>query len=149
MPGGIVTDMESLVRPWIPITSKSSPADKFTGPPQETPPAYIRWGAASQFASSDFRSLANANPGFNTQDDQKPKRKRLNYSESARSYEDIRVENPDDSGQYVILRVASGMVLSGPDGETAVFSMTVDSGIPGTVEGSGQTPDSPPLSEIE
>jgi hypothetical protein len=145
------TSMEELVRPFVSVVSTRQAPKVAAPPPQVTPPAYIRWGGESEFTGIDsFRDKAEGNPGFHTQDDQKPKRTRLNYSESARVYQDYRVENPDDANAYVILRMATGMVLSGPNDEVAVFAMNPEPGPPGTVEGSGQTPDSPPdISEIE
>jgi hypothetical protein len=138
--------MEGIVRPWTSVTSPRNLTDRHA-PAEVLPDATIRWGKSSEFGFDQFRQDA-ANPGFNTEGDDKKKRVRLNYSGSAAAFRDYRVENPDDPDQYAIVRQASGMALSGPQGEQVILSISYGDP-PGTEVGDGQEPPAPPpLSEL-
>jgi hypothetical protein len=136
---------ELFVRPFQRIDS--SPVLRTPQAPAEVDPlAFIRWGAQSEFNSSNFRADAQ-NVGFSTEtDDKPPKRKRYNYSEEGFGWKDWRIENEHDPEQYVVMRVATALAYSGPDGAQFVFNF--DPSMPGKQEGEGQTPPTPPLNEI-
>jgi hypothetical protein len=94
--------MEGIVRPFIVVTSDPSVDPAAAGPPRETPPAYIRWGAASSF-DSGFRDLAAQNTGFDTIEKPLPTIFGR-YNEEARAWTDFKVINPEDNSQFVIVR---------------------------------------------
>jgi hypothetical protein len=140
--------MEQIVRPWVPVTS--TPKPRVPAPPEEEfPEAFIRWGAASEFATGDsFREDA-ANPGFHVDDPEEPERLRLTFDEEGRDWTDFRVENPADPEQYAIIRRVNNIAFRGPSGEQYIYNMrNINSSMPGTVEGSGQEPPTPPLDQM-
>ena len=141
--------MESLVRPFTPVVSTPKPRTP-TPPEEENPEAFIERGGPSEFNTDDsFRDAAADPGGFDTDDDEEPERLRLIYQEEGRAWTDFRVENPEDPGQYAIVRRTTSIAFRGPDGGQHLFRFRSDSAFPGTEEGSGQEPPAPPdLDEI-
>lgn len=108
--------MEAIIRPFVAVTSLPKPRQP-QAPEQENPTSFLRWGQPSEFTGDDdFRDTATAFPGFTTEDDKPPERKRLVYSELGRSFTDVRIENPDDPTQYAIVRMCNGFAVTTPDG---------------------------------
>lgn len=143
----LYANMETIIRPWIPVTSKPKVRER-SPPDEQLPEAHIRWGAASEFSTGDsFRDTAG-NPGFQVIDEEPPVRKRVSYSSIATAWVDFRVENPVDPAQYAIMRAAAGFAMDIGD-ERVIFSMTPGNAIPNTEEGEGQEPPFPPMDEIE
>lgn len=55
----------------------------------------------------------NNNPGQQT----------FQWSELSRTSSEVRVENPDDASQYVMVKRVTSLTLRGPDGSTHVFTL--------------------------
>lgn len=114
---------EGLVRQFVAIDSFRTPRVPAEPPPVE-PEAFIRWGGPSAFSYDDsFRDIANGGVRFDTDDDpdEDPE---LVYSETGRSTTDVRVENPDDPDQFVIVQKVQSMSLSGPGGRKIKFQFS-------------------------
>lgn len=143
----IYQPMEQIIRPFQDVMSFSEVREPRV-PPLDLPEAFIEWGKSSEFSTDTFRSDAGS-VGFNTKDDdEEPERVRYSFSEEGRTFRDIRVENPQDPDQYIILRQATSIAFGGPEG--AQFTLHLSPTAPGTETGSGQTPPAPPdLNEIE
>lgn len=143
--GGIIKyhSMESLVRPWTPVVSTPKPRP-VAPPEEENPEAFIEWGAPSEFNTDDSFRDAASSPGFSVDDSEEPERVRLTFQEEGRNWTDFRVENPEDPGQYAIVRRVVEIAFRGPNGEQYIYRMRTDASTPGTEEGSGQEPPAPP-----
>lgn len=104
-------------------------AEKQASGPEED--AEIRWGQAP-----DFSLLLAAAPNQPTTtviwpddtqippdeppEDEPPP---LQYEEEWRAEEDVRIENPDDSDQYVIVARIKSIIFRGPDGRRHQFNL--------------------------
>lgn len=143
---GYYVNLALAVRPWVDITSFPVPREP-RAPDIVRPEAFIEWGGPSEFAFDTFRSDAKDIQFSNEDDKNKPKRVRWSFNEEGRGWKDVRVENPQDPDQYVIARDATSLALSGPNGEQFLASLHPTA--PGTRTGSGQTPPTPPLDQIE
>lgn len=132
--------MESMIRPFVSVTSLSRPRPR-SGPPEVVPEVFLEWGGPSQFAVSDFRSDART-LGFRLKDDDEDEEEGppvYEYNGGPGAYVDYRVENPEDPNVYAIVRQYSAMVFSGPAG-TFVLNMGIDPLRPGIEQGSGTEP---------
>lgn len=91
-------------------------------PPPNRPPeveggACIRWGRASQF--DDTSSIDRPRITFDWPDDEDEAEEEiitLDYQEVMRAVSEIRVENPEDSEQYVMVERIENITFRGPDG---------------------------------
>lgn len=111
--------LDRLVRPSV--TIESFLRDRAPGalevPEQESE---IRWGKASSFQWSVTNPPATGgggftvNPGGDDEEEPEPGPKTLEFDETARSTENIRVENPSDSEQYVIVQRINDITFRGP-----------------------------------
>lgn len=108
-----------IVRPAVYIESHLK--DRTPGPleiPEQE--SEIRWGKASSFQWSVSNPPATNGGGsvsFPDGDDDEepePESKTLEFDETTRTVEDIRVENPDDSEQYVIVQRINDITFRGP-----------------------------------
>jgi hypothetical protein len=141
--------IEEIVRPFTAVSSTPSPARVPSIPAEIAPEAFIRWGAKSTFTTEDFRADAQGLRGVSVEDDDEEPvpRARYVYQEEGRAWEDLRVENEDDPDAYVVVRRVWEIAFTGPDGAQYRFRLRPDG--PGTEEGEGQTPETPPLDQIE
>lgn len=121
--GNYVT-MEAIVRPWVDVVSFSSPREIPLPPPVE-PEAFFRHGQASQFTFDDsFRNRASG-VGFRTEDPP-PGDEVLQFVETGRDVTEVRVENPEDADQYVIVEVIDKIDFDGPNNTKYRFIFTND-----------------------
>lgn len=106
---------EGLVRQFVSVDSFRTPRVPAEPPPVE-PEAFIRWGGPSAFSYDDsFRDIANGGVSFHTDDDD-DEAPEVSYTETGRSTSDVRVENPDDPDQFVIVQKVNSMSLSASGG---------------------------------
>ena len=113
------SSFESLVRPSVVIEShlKDRLPKPVEVPEQE---AEIIWGKASTFQWSVTNPNRNGyginvNPGTDDGDeDIPPGPSTLEFEETERTVEDIRVENPSDADQYVIVQRINEIVFQAP-----------------------------------
>lgn len=138
--------LERLVRDWEEVRSTPTALREPRAPEIQHPDAYIEWGKPSEFASSTFRSDAGS-VGANVDDDEEPERVRWVFSEEGRGFRDYLVESEEEPDAYIVLRCATSMAFSGPNGEQ--FRITMSPEPPGTQTGAGQTPPTPPLEQME
>lgn len=121
--------VERIVRPFE-LTSVL--ADDRVPPPEEDPEeeTEVRWGKASQFAYSITDPDEQLNSGgmqVNPTDDEGNEEEppepasALIYQEVRRIAFPIRIENPDDSSQYVIVQRIYVIVFNGNDGLARTF----------------------------
>jgi hypothetical protein len=137
------TPMEALIRPFTPVISTPKPRVP-TPPVEEQPEAFIEWGEPSEFNTDDSFREAASNPGFSVDDEEPTERVRQVFNEEGRNWTDFRVENPEDPGQYAIVRRVVEIAFRGPNGEQYLYRMRTDASTPGTEEGTGQEPPAPP-----
>lgn len=115
--------MESLVRPFVGVFSFSTPRVAPEPAPVE-PEAFLRWGGPSAFSFDDsFRDVASGGVSFHTDDDDNDDVEEQ-YSETGRSTSDVKVENPDDPDQFVIVQQIQSMAFSGPGGRKIRFQFS-------------------------
>lgn len=138
--------LERVVRPWVDVASTPKAPREPVVPDVVRPEAFIEWGAASEFASDTFRSDAK-NVGFKVNDNDEPERVRHVFSEEGRTWTDFKVISPIDPDSYIIERMATQLALNGPGGDQ--FRIILKPDPPGDKTGQGQTPPSPPLSDME
>ena len=114
-------------RPSVIIKShlRDRPANLIPVPEEE---AEIRWGQASQFQWSVSRPDITINRNIRIirpPPDDDPSQELIEYTETERTTETVRVSNPDDAEQYVdverILTITFQGPNSGPSGEIEVF----------------------------
>jgi hypothetical protein len=93
--------METLVRPFVSVESFFTPRVAPEVPPPQ-PEAFASWGAPSEFDFDDsFKKRARTLIVFKVNDGDPPA---LGYDEVLRDTEDVRIENPDDPEQFVIVQ---------------------------------------------
>lgn len=119
--GNPFPDMADIVRPWVDVISYSTP--RTLPPPAEVlPEAFLRWGGPSQFNFSDsFRDKANNPFGFHTKDEPNDENVVYQFTETGRNTSQVRVENPDDPDQFVIVEQINAIEFSGPKGVVYSF----------------------------
>jgi len=88
--------------------------------PDEGGDAHFRFGKASRFQQVTPEKQTNPGatvtwPKDNNQDDEPKEVHIIEYDEVSRCWETIRVENPDDSEQYVMVRNTLRVVFVGRD----------------------------------
>ncbi|MBB2841263.1 UNVERIFIED_ORG: hypothetical protein GGE64_005045 [Rhizobium etli] len=85
--------------------------------------AQVRWGKASDFvqALSGRKFLPSIQiinwPDFPGNDEDEEEEPVIDWHELARTTSDVRVENPDDSEQYVIVQRVETITFQTPEGE--------------------------------
>lgn len=85
--------------------------------------AHVRWGKASSFVVKmrGEQYLPSVNiinwPGFPKNEDDEKEQPVKDWFEVNRTTSDVRVENPDDSDQYVIVQRCETVVFRTPEGE--------------------------------
>lgn len=85
--------------------------------------AQVRWGKASDFvqALSGRKFLPSIQiinwPDFPGNDEDEEEEPVIDWEEIARTTSDVRVENPDDSDQYVIVQRVETITFQTPEGE--------------------------------
>lgn len=113
---------ESLVRPFTSVFSFSTPRLP-PEPAVQEPEAFIEWGGPSVFSFDDtFRELAGAGTAKKDDDDNEPPEE--HWTENGRSTSDVRVENPDDPDQFVIVQQIDSIGFTGPGGRRAQFQFS-------------------------
>ena len=103
------------------VTIESFLRDR-TAKPAEVPEqeAEIRWGKASNFQWSVTNPPATGGggvtvrPNDDDEEEGEPGPTTLEFDETARTTENIRVENPSDSEQYVIVQRINDITFRGP-----------------------------------
>lgn len=115
-------DMADIVQPWVPVTSFSTPR-VVAPPPEALPVAFIRVGAASVFDyDSSFVAKATRGIGFRTQDSGDDGDVPVGiYNETGRLTSDVRVENPDDPDQFVVVKRIDRIQFDAPGGGKVEF----------------------------
>lgn len=84
--------------------------------------ADLRWGKPADF--QDLLRAATVTviwPADDNADDEEPPP--LQYNEEARATETIRIENPEDSEQYVEVERITSIIFRGPDGRRHQFNL--------------------------
>ena len=128
--------MERVVRPFVIIDSRpyDPPAPRQPLPGEEDE-AFISWGSASRFISPQITQPVTSRTSFGgggfrvTWPDDKDKnkeKKTLEYTEIERTVTEVRVENPDDEEQYVMVERIESIDFRGPDGATHRFTLNND-----------------------
>lgn len=88
---------------------------RLRAPPGETQEATLCWGGPGNY---QFSTTAEQGGGFNTRDpkDDKddPKEKVLEWHETSRKTKTVRVENPEDSEQYVMVKRIEKIAFRSP-----------------------------------
>jgi hypothetical protein len=126
----LAPQMERIVRPFVTIESApATPPTPRKPLPGEDGEAFISWGASSRFIrpnlSEPLRSDTSLGEGgFKItwpKDEEEEEKTVRQYSEISRETETIRVENPDDEEQYVMVERINTIDFSSPDGSTVRF----------------------------
>lgn len=107
---------ENFVRPWQGFVSRSRirpiPAEE-----RDHGPAFFEWGGPSQFEGvNTFRSLSRQ-VSFGEGDGDPDPVPTFTFSEINRQQSDVRITNPDDPEDFVIVKRASSIQFNGPDGK--------------------------------
>lgn len=116
-----IAGFQRIVRPAVAIESHLK--DRSPGPveiPEQV--SEIRWGKASSFQwsvtapppLSEGTGVRFDPDRDEDEDDPAPTSRTLEFDETARSVENIRVENPSDSEQYVIVQRINDITFRGP-----------------------------------
>lgn len=94
--------------------------------------ADLRWGAKSRFELVDqsrfptMRIRSSTNEDGQQTQEPPPEVNVLDFNEVQRAVEEIRVENPEDSQQYVIVERVAWIIFNGPDGNYWRFNFKYD-----------------------
>lgn len=124
--------MERIVRPFVVIDSKPYDPPPAREPlPGEDDEAFISWGAPSRFIQPQITQPVTSSTSFGGglrvtwPDDEKKQKKEIEreYTELSREVETIKITNPDDASQYVMVERISEIKFRAPDGSTAVFKL--------------------------
>jgi hypothetical protein len=122
--------MEQIVRPFVTIdSSPPAPPTPRKPLPGEGGEAFDSWGGPSRFSRPDISDPIESptrvgGGGFKVEwpkDDKQDSERVRVYSEIRRETEEVRVENPDDEDQYVMVERIKSIDFSTPDGWTARF----------------------------
>lgn len=105
--------MSDIVRPWVPVTSFTMP--RVVTPIEVQPIAFVRVGQPSTFDFDDsFRHKATQGIGFRVNDGDDPAPITDVYTEMGRVTSDVRVENPDDADQFVVVERIDKITFRAP-----------------------------------
>jgi hypothetical protein len=128
--------MERIVRPFVVIDSKPYDPPAPRQPlPGENDLAFISWGAPSRFITPQLTQPVTSSSRFGSggfrvtwPEDEKPQKSEVNriYAEISRTVDTIKVENPDDPEQYVMIERIDEIEFRAPDGSTATFKLNND-----------------------
>ncbi len=127
--------MERIVRPFVVIDSKPYDPPAPRQPlPGEDDEAFISWGAPSRFITPQITQPVTSSSSFGGgfrvtwPEDDKPKKSQIErtYTEISRTVDTIKIENPEDSSQYVMIERIDEIQFSAPDGSTATFKLNND-----------------------
>jgi hypothetical protein len=102
---------EIVVRPVVEVTSTRKLRAP-SAPAEQVSDAFIRWGAASNFKSDEFRDPASF-PGLRTQPGPYKPLDGV-YTEEGRTWSDIRVTDPESDEHFVIVRKTNEVALAAP-----------------------------------
>lgn len=98
-------------------------------PPATPEPAEIRWGKAPQFNYVPLNPTTTviwpSDPGLQQQNPADPNQQEpppLQYEEIWRAEQMVRIENPQDSEQYVIVTRITSIIFRGPDNRQHQFN---------------------------
>lgn len=112
-----------LFRPFVSIESFRTPRIP-PDPILPEPESFIEWGGPSAFTFDDsFRDLATSGNSFRVNDD-KDTNKTIVYTERGRSTSDKRIENPEDSDQFVIVKRINSISFTGAGGAIVEFQLS-------------------------
>jgi hypothetical protein len=112
--------LEMFVRPFVSVESFFTPRVAPEVLPPE-PEAFVSWGGPSEFDFDDsFKKLARTMIVFKVDDGDAPA---LGYDETVRQTEDVRIENPDDPEQFVIVQRIKSIDFNVPGGQTTRFRL--------------------------
>lgn len=112
--------MEQIVRPFVDVLSFRAERRQ---PPviEDLPEAFIEWGGPSQFEfDNSFRNVANSGRSFRVNDDGDDPDPGTSWSEAGRTTSDVRVENPEDPEQYVIVQRIDSISFNTPGGKISL-----------------------------
>lgn len=125
--------MERIVRPFLIVDSKPYDPPPVVEPlPGEGSDAYIAWGAPSRFISPQITQPVTSSTSFGGggyrvewPDDTKKNKSKVKreYTETSRTVDTIRIENPEDKTQYVMVERIEEIEFRAPDGSTVVFKL--------------------------
>lgn len=135
---------EAAIRPFVDVVSTPAPGRKPTPPERVAPPAFIRWGAPSDFGES-FR--ADSTPrawGWKLEDPEPEKRRRREYGIYARGGDTVRYEDPENPDNYVVCLNVRG--IGWQDGDVRAFFSLREWKPPG--EGPDQDPPTPAIDKM-
>lgn len=90
-------------------------------PENEDADAYIRWGSAGSDPSIVERQIIISPFPDDEEDEEDPEDPTLIYTEIARTEVEVKVVNPDDEEQYVMVKRLSNVTFSSPDGKNRKF----------------------------
>ncbi len=99
-----------------------------TSPPHRPPEgasgdAVLRWGRASNFPIS-AKATTSTIVSWPTQPEDEEEDEGLIYNETERQTTTVRIENPDDSTQFVDVERIDQITFLGPDGVARTFVLT-------------------------
>lgn len=110
---------EEIVRPFVSVESFSK--RRVVVEVREEPEAFLAWGQPSQFSFEDnFRDLANTGRRFKV-DDPDDEDNVEKFTETGRDVTEVRVENPDDPDQFVIVERIDKINFNAPGGRKIQF----------------------------
>lgn len=113
---------EDMVRPFVSVDSFSR--KRTIVEPREIPESFFEAGGPSQFSYQDtFRDLANGGRRFRTNDPPPGEDEPERWREQGRDVTEVRVENPDDPDQFVIVERIDKIRFQGPDGRTVQYEL--------------------------
>jgi hypothetical protein len=122
--GGWSVSVERITRTGLPedvlqrLRAKKPPVD-------DSGEADLRWGKASNFTLTESKDNQPTNPSYKvnfpgsggvTDPEVPPEAQVFDFQEYGRAVEVVRVENPDDSEQWVDVERINVIVFLGPDG---------------------------------
>lgn len=107
-----VGPMTDIVRPFLEARSTPKPRE-LSLPAGDEPEAYIEWGGPSQFEVDNFEEAADQHFGFRVEDTPADDIPEFVYRELGRRVTEVRVENPDDPDQFVIVERIDEILFDG------------------------------------
>lgn len=120
--GRIPVSMDQIIQPWVPITS--FPVPRVITPVEVLPVAFVRVGLPSQFGFDDsFRQKALNGIGFHLSDGDGDNVPTGIYTETGRLTSELRVENPEDADQFVIVQRIERIQFDAPGGGKVEFRL--------------------------
>ena len=94
-------------------------------PGEEEGEAILRWGAKADFSIQSTAAPEKTGISINLELDQPapPEKKTIEFNELSRNFTEVRVENPLDSEQFVMVARIDDITFDGPDGICRKFNL--------------------------